>query len=282
MTRSIIRYAAAMLAVTALDALPGFLHNGNAAVAQPKARGATVAVVVTHDTLDTLSDWAWQEAFQMVVPMARSIAWNAIDHHTADSLAVLITGDPRATWWNSQADRNQGGEECHVLAWRLLRAQYDGRSHLMREALVSVALTDALGERHLVLALLDAEPEYSSKDEYRWQLAYPHFEYLPNARHNDDTTDAGGSIPMPKAHRDYVVTILPEHPGNEAVYQFVRAFDTMRATLRLGNADQYPGFFADLPLAPVEGWSIIGGGIRVETWKHVVGEVPSMFLPNRR
>ncbi len=282
MTRSIVRFGAAMLALAGLNVWLGGLQDGDTAVAQQRAQGATVPVLLADDTLDTLSDWEWGQAFRLVIPKARRLAWRTIEHHTADSLAVLITGDPRATWWNSQADRNEGGEECRVLAWRLLRAQYNGHSHPMREALVSVALTDALGRRHLVLALLDAEPDYSSKVEYRWQLAHPDFDYEPHARENNDTTGAVDPRPLPKAHRNYVMTILPEHPGNEAVYQFVRAFDTMRTTLRLGNAAQYPGFFAALPQAPVEGWSLIDGGIRIETWKHVVGEAPTIFLPNQR
>lgn len=283
MTHSIVRFIPAILVLMGLHAWPVLLCHGSSVHAQVALRDAdSVASILPHDTLDALSDWDWLPAFRLVIPRARRLAWHTIDQHSADSLAVLITGNVKMRWWSFRAGEYPGDEDCRVLAWRMLQQQYNGHPCPMREALVSVALTDALGRRHLVLALLDAEPDDCSREEYRWQLADPHFEYLPHARSNDDTTDVGDSIPMPKAHRDYVIKLVSVHPGNDAAYQFLREFDAMRDTIYLGHSIRYPGFLANLLRAPVEGWSLVDAGIRVETWKHVIGEAPTFIFPNQR
>lgn len=278
MTRTLHRIIPAVTAAILLTG-PAARHHGAAAFAQaPSPR--------IVDVPDSLPHWKWDQAVQLAVREARRLAWKALGDRIADSLAVLITGDERSTGWNSHVDRNQGQEECRVLAWRLLMRVYAFPGCLMREALISVRLVDALGRRRLALVLVDAPHANCSmrpsQGDYYWQYAYPDFNVLPGNR------KAGDTIPEKERRRlkqpyEYTMTLLPDRPGNEAVYEFLRTFDAFRARDNKERTMPYPGVFADLPLVPTAGsWALLDGGIRREAWEDAVGEAPTKFFSNGR
>lgn len=239
-----------------------------------------VIPVITGDTLDALPAWDWQEAFRLIVPMARRTAWSALDRHSADSIAIVLTGDETATAWKVHPDQYPHDDDPRVLAWRTLETHGgDVERPPIREALVAVGVRDFLGRRGWMLVLLDANPGWGLKPEYKWELGYPHSERFSSGSIVIDTVRMEIRMVPKNAHRHYDYLYEPTTPSNASIADFIATVDTVR----LEQQSSLSGFFVSPAHASVFTTLYFqDGAVRVNTWKYVTGEAPTVFFPNGR
>ncbi len=147
----------------------------------------------------------------------------------------------------------------------------------MREALVAVGVRDFLGRRGWMLVLLDADPGWGLKSEYKWELGYPHSDRFSSESIAIDTVRMEIRMVPKNVHRHYEYVYEPTTPTNASIADFIATIDTVR----LEQQSSLSGFFVSPAHASVYTTLYFkDGAVRVNTWKYVTGEAPTVFFPN--
>lgn len=235
-------------------------------------------VAKLDDSLDALPHYDWPSAYSLLIDRVRRSVWNT----------YLLDLDHDASRWKNAPPRDSllACPECfpvreslHVLAWRTLISTSSSRDSL-RECVVLVRYVHPKGGARSLLVVLDAACDADGCGS--WTLALPHVTVTPSPTVRDPRHNDRGLKPQEPSRRvvsyeDMAVAEYARPPRERDIVNFLRRLDTFRSD----HGAQYPSFVDERNNGvDRKAYVYFDGAVRVNTWKRVIGETPTIFFPN--